>query len=447
MAEMKIGRVRIGWKGEYDEEATYEALDAVSYKGASYIAKQVVSAGAVPNKQNSEYWQLMADKGGMPSYEWGDGSNATATSVRFEQPDGSMGEWVDLKGPKGDKGDKGDAGTTDFNGLNNVPQTAIRWPNWSEVSSKPEAATRWPSWDEVSDKPSSFPVDPSEHEHNHLVTYPVNEAPFNDASRSPRDFNSAGFCVTFVEDTYGWPIQYGKLVNIPSYTTGQDGGAMQILVPYSQSYTDGGQFMWRVGYYNNAGWSEWFTAVDRAAFEEALENKVDTSDFSAEGVRELLKNADGNLDADSVGGIPADQLYSPDNPPPSASNIAEVYANTVSEAGTDYVLYDREETVNVNTSFTLNFLFTGADGSRLSVRGYGKKFAGAAVSVNGSQVFSYFYNQHSYDAWSAWSTLDLNHNDEVVVQLHISKQMGSGQAAGIQFGGASPLYTRLLLEV
>ena len=42
--------------------------------------------------------------GDKPAHQW------SGTSLAFENPDGTMGTSVDLKGPKGDKGDKGDLG-------------------------------------------------------------------------------------------------------------------------------------------------------------------------------------------------------------------------------------------------------------------------------------------------------------------------------------------------
>lgn len=44
--------------------------------------------------------------GKTPAHEW-DG-----TRLRFEQPDGSWGEWVDLRGKKGANGDRGAEGVT-----------------------------------------------------------------------------------------------------------------------------------------------------------------------------------------------------------------------------------------------------------------------------------------------------------------------------------------------
>lgn len=55
------GRIMPLPKGEYNSAATYNLLDFVTYDGSSYICKKE-STGNEPTK-NSEYWQLMAEKG------------------------------------------------------------------------------------------------------------------------------------------------------------------------------------------------------------------------------------------------------------------------------------------------------------------------------------------------------------------------------------------------
>ena len=51
-----LGKVGIVMKGDWSSSATYEALDAVSYSGATYIAKQNVPANTLPT--NTTYWQV-----------------------------------------------------------------------------------------------------------------------------------------------------------------------------------------------------------------------------------------------------------------------------------------------------------------------------------------------------------------------------------------------------
>lgn len=50
-----VGRVGIVMKGTWSSSATYEGLDAVTYNGALYIAKQDVPANTLPT--NATYWQ------------------------------------------------------------------------------------------------------------------------------------------------------------------------------------------------------------------------------------------------------------------------------------------------------------------------------------------------------------------------------------------------------
>lgn len=51
-----LGKVGIVMKGTWSNSATYEVLDAVSYSGATYIAKQNVPANTLPT--NTTYWQV-----------------------------------------------------------------------------------------------------------------------------------------------------------------------------------------------------------------------------------------------------------------------------------------------------------------------------------------------------------------------------------------------------
>ena len=89
-------------------------------------------------------------------------------------------------------------------------------------------------------------------------------APFNNGNNTPRSFNSAGVSACFVKGSEGWPISYGKVLNIPSLATSEDGGAMQIMSPYTSSYTGNGNPMFRTGQYQNAGWSAWKTFLDKS---------------------------------------------------------------------------------------------------------------------------------------------------------------------------------------
>ena len=50
-----LGKVGMVMKGAWSSSATYEVLDAVSYNGGLYIAKQAVPANTAPT--NTTYWQ------------------------------------------------------------------------------------------------------------------------------------------------------------------------------------------------------------------------------------------------------------------------------------------------------------------------------------------------------------------------------------------------------
>lgn len=54
-----VGKVGMVMKGDWSSSATYEALDAVSYNNALYIAKQNVPANTAPT--NTTYWQVAID--------------------------------------------------------------------------------------------------------------------------------------------------------------------------------------------------------------------------------------------------------------------------------------------------------------------------------------------------------------------------------------------------
>lgn len=54
-----VGKVGIVMKGTWNSASTYEVLDAVTYSGSLYIAKQDVPANTTPT--NTTYWQLATD--------------------------------------------------------------------------------------------------------------------------------------------------------------------------------------------------------------------------------------------------------------------------------------------------------------------------------------------------------------------------------------------------
>lgn len=61
-----LGKVGMRMRGDWNSSTAYEVLDAVSYNGGIYIAKQNVPANTVPT--NTTYWQVGLDPSTMNSY-------------------------------------------------------------------------------------------------------------------------------------------------------------------------------------------------------------------------------------------------------------------------------------------------------------------------------------------------------------------------------------------
>ena len=71
--ETDLGNISLNPRGEYDNSATYEYLDTVSYRGGSYFCLaelETTITGIAPDAgRNSEYWQMIAAPGDMtPEY-------------------------------------------------------------------------------------------------------------------------------------------------------------------------------------------------------------------------------------------------------------------------------------------------------------------------------------------------------------------------------------------
>jgi hypothetical protein len=111
----------------------------------------------------------------------------------------------------------------------------------------------------------NIPLNVNDNSHNHdsIQNWGNYTAPFNNANNTPRAFFAAGLCRAFVRSADGWPVSNGTVLNIPSYTSTQDGGALQILSPYQSGQTTNNNIMWRVGLYNNSGWTAWKSGLDK----------------------------------------------------------------------------------------------------------------------------------------------------------------------------------------
>ena len=120
---------------------------------------------------------------------------------------------------------------------------------WSNVSSKPETATRWPKWTEVTDKPSTFT--PASHTHNYI------EAKGNytfDSSTLPNSFDY-GISAGFVNSNSGFG-SYGSVLTVRTFSGG--GGTLQLYAPYSNTY-GGSHLKARFGNYGSSSGNSWTT--------------------------------------------------------------------------------------------------------------------------------------------------------------------------------------------
>jgi hypothetical protein len=105
------------------------------------------------------------EKGDPPAHEW------QGTALRFENPDGSWGQFVDLKGEKGDKGDKGDRGEKGEKGDkgDTGPMPGHEWQGTALRFQKPDGT--WPStWVDLKGDPGDVGKHGNEHHTEEFIT-------------------------------------------------------------------------------------------------------------------------------------------------------------------------------------------------------------------------------------------------------------------------------------
>jgi hypothetical protein len=81
------------------------------------------------------------------------------------------------------------------------------------------------------------------------------------ASTNGRSFNS-GIQTSFVQSANGYP-SYGSVVRIATYPN--DGATAELYFPYSSTY-GGSAMQYRLGQYDNAGWTGWKTVLDNSNY-------------------------------------------------------------------------------------------------------------------------------------------------------------------------------------
>lgn len=101
------------------------------------------------------------------------------------------------------------------------------------------------------------------------TSYPAASAPLLSAvgnysfsaSTNGRDF-STGVQAGFVSDGQGYP-SYGSVVRVKTFPN--DGGTAELYFPYSSAY-GGSAMRYRLGQYDNAGWTGWKTVLDSSNY-------------------------------------------------------------------------------------------------------------------------------------------------------------------------------------
>ncbi len=105
------------------------------------------------------------------------------------------------------------------------------------------------------------------------------------AATNPRDFPDA-VAASFVSAAQGFP-DYGSVLHVNTYPN--DGGTLQLYAPYGPS-NGGNSMKYRLGRYNNAGWTAWKTLWD------------DTNDGAGSGMdADLLDGQQGSYYAPATG--------------------------------------------------------------------------------------------------------------------------------------------------
>ena len=94
--------------------------------------------------------------------------------------------------------------------------------------------------------------------HNHNFLQALGDYVWN-ASTNGRDF-PLGIQTSFVSSGQSYP-SFGSVVRIATYTGINDGATAELYFPYSATY-GGSSMRYRLGVYNNAGWTGWKTVID-----------------------------------------------------------------------------------------------------------------------------------------------------------------------------------------
>jgi hypothetical protein len=131
--------------------------------------------------------------------------------------------------------------------------------------------------------------------HTHTLLTALGDYVWN-ASTNPRDF-PAGIQTSFVKAADGYP-EYGSVMRIKTYNN--DGGAGELYFPYSNQY-GGDTIKYRLGLYNNAGFSGWYNIASREwvvgqNYLTSVPSNYATTSYVTTAISNLVDSAPATLD-------------------------------------------------------------------------------------------------------------------------------------------------------
>ncbi len=246
------------------------------------------------------------------------------------------------------------------------------------------------------------------HNHTFITAKPIYSWT---AATNPRDFPQA-ISTSFVRAAEGWP-DYGSVVHVGTYPN--DGGTLQFYIPYNSTY-GGNALRYRLGLYDNAGWTGWKTIWDN------------TNDGAGSG-----------MDADLLDGLHASAFA-------QASSISGTpnYVPKFTSSSTigDSQIYDDGSKVGVGTALPASRL--DVQGGDLNVSGQGR-FKGwytqgtglaAELGIYSGQAYVYSYDRtaSSYQPMNlSGSTVAIGHSGATTdLTVNTSGNVGVGIASATQ---------------